>query len=109
MNPVRLIADPDTVLAFALGGIQGRVATTAAEAVAAVQALVDEVQREGGPQRAPVLILVSARVAALIRDYLSDLVLDTSAPLVLEIPGFGEPAGESRSQRRIKRVLGIRR
>ena len=108
MKPLQIVGDRDTVLAFALGGIPGRTAETAAEALAAVQAVVDAVRREGGPVRAPALVLVTYRTAALIRDYLSELILDPNAPLVLEIAGFGEPPGERLAQRSVERVLGIR-
>lgn len=107
MNPVQVIGDCDTVLAFALGGIPGRIARNAAEALAAVRAVVDEVRRGGGPVRAPALILVTYRTAALIDDYLSEIVLDAGGPLVLEIPGFGEPPGTRPAQRFVERVLGI--
>ena len=107
MNAVQVVGDRDTVLAFALGGIPGRVVHTPAEALAAVRAVVDAVEHDGGPQRAPTLILVTHRAAAMIDEYLSEIVLDARAPLVLEIPGFGEAPEARRTQRFVERVLGI--
>jgi vacuolar-type H+-ATPase subunit F/Vma7 len=108
MTPIQVIGDPDTVLAFALGGVEGQVARTATEARAAVQAVVDAVRRNGGPGRSPRLVLVTHHTAALLPAYLAAVMLDASAPLVLEIPGFGEPPGERPLQRFVERVLGIR-
>jgi vacuolar-type H+-ATPase subunit F/Vma7 len=90
MNPVEVIGDPETVLAFALGSIPGRVAQTAAEAQAAVEAALQASRRAGGPVRAPALLLITRRSAALIRAYLAQIILDARGPLILEIPGFGE-------------------
>ena len=108
MNPLHVIGDSDTVLAFALGGVPGRVAHTEHEARTAVDAVVQAVSRGGGVLRAPALILITHRMAALIRPYLHALILDAEAPLVLEIPGFGELHDEGPGDRFVERVLGIR-
>lgn len=108
MNPIQVVGDADTVLAFALGGVPGQIAGNGAEAHAALETIVNQLRAEGGPVRSPALVLVTQRVAHLIRDYLNELVLDPSAPVVLEIPGFVDGGGERPLERFVQRVLGVR-
>jgi vacuolar-type H+-ATPase subunit F/Vma7 len=107
MNAIEIIGDPTTVLAFALGGVPGRVAETADEARAAIEAVVNEVRSHDGPVRSPTLLLVTQGTADRIREYLDGVILDASGPLVVEIPGFGEPQRKSPVARFVARVLGI--
>jgi vacuolar-type H+-ATPase subunit F/Vma7 len=107
MTPIEVVGDRDTVLAFQLGGVPGRIVETAEEARAAVAAAVAAVHRDGGPARRPVLLLVTRGTAEPIREYLDRVILDRAGPLVLEIPGFGEPAGERPVERFVERVLGM--
>ena len=107
MNPLHVIGDPETVLAFALGGVPGDAVHSAAEARAAVDTLAGAVRDAGGPVRAPILILMTGAVAAGIRAYLDALVLDAAAPLILEIPGFAEPSGRYGGDRFVERVLRV--
>ena len=106
MNPIQVLGDADTVLAFGLGGIPGRVVSSAAEVRAALDAVAHEraQQAEGGA----VLVLVTQGAAALVGDDLQRVVLDPDGPLIVEIPGFGEPSRESPLQRFVQRVLGVR-
>ena len=108
MNPIHVLGDADTVLAFALGGIPGRAVSNAAEARAAIESVSRESAQHDGPERRPVLVLVTQRTAALIGDDLQRMVLDPRSPLVVEIPGFAEPSGERPVQRFVQRVLGVR-
>jgi vacuolar-type H+-ATPase subunit F/Vma7 len=103
MTPLTIIGDRETVLAFRLGGVPGQVVETPAEARAAVAAA----HRERRPGDPPALVVVTRGTAEHIRDYLDGVMLDPAAPLVLEIPGFGEPAGERPVERFVERVLGI--
>jgi vacuolar-type H+-ATPase subunit F/Vma7 len=107
MTPIQIIGDETTVLAFAVGGIPGRVVHTADEARAAIEALISEVRQAGGPARHPALLLLTHGTAERIRAYLDAVILDASAPLVLEIPGFGEPPGKSPLAGFVERVLGM--
>jgi vacuolar-type H+-ATPase subunit F/Vma7 len=107
MVPIQIIGDADTVLAFDLGGIPGQVAETAEAAYAAVESVVSDLRHNGGLGRRPALLLVTHGVAGRVRDELDRLILDPNAPLVLEIPGAGEPLGESPVERFVERVLGI--
>lgn len=107
MTPIQIIGDEATVLAFALGGIPGHVVNTANEARAAIEVLIDDVRHHGGPVRQPTLLLVTQATAERIREYLDTVILDAGGPLVLEIPGFGEPLGRSPVTRFVERVLGM--
>jgi vacuolar-type H+-ATPase subunit F/Vma7 len=107
MIPVRVIGDADTVLAFGLGGVPGRVVRSAEEAHAAVEDVVTAVRRAGGPVQHPTLLLVTTATAQRIRDYLDAVMLDANAPLILEITGFGEKPSESPVERFVERVLGV--
>lgn len=107
MNPVSIVGDSRTVLAFALGGVPGRAAGTAAQTRAALEAAVAEA-RTAAPGARAALLLVTRGAANFVREELDLLTLDPTAPLIVEIPGFGEPAGESRVERFVERVLGVR-
>ncbi len=93
MSSLHVIGDADTVLAFALGGIPGEVAETAAEVGAAVDAAVGALQAHGGPLRAPMLLLITRTAAEQIRAQLERIVIDPRAPLVVEIPGANDAPG----------------
>ncbi len=107
MNPLQLIGDRDTVLALSLGGIPGEVATDAGAARAALERHRQEIAGAGGMARQPSLLLITSGVARLIRDLLAELILDPEAPLILEIPGFGEAGGEAGAEKFVRRVLGL--
>lgn len=109
MNPIQLLGDADTVLAFALGGIPGRVVSSAADVRAAIDAVAQErARQQDGREQQPVLVLVTQSAAALIGDDLHRAVLDPHGPLIVEIRGFGDPPSESPLQRFVQRVLGVR-
>jgi len=107
MNAIQIIGDANSVLAFALGGVPGHVVASAEEARAAVDDVVDAVRRAGGPVRSPTLLLVTSAMARQIRSHLDAVMLDASAPLILEFPGFGEAASETPVERLVNRVLGV--
>jgi vacuolar-type H+-ATPase subunit F/Vma7 len=107
MTAIRLIGDADTVLAFALGGVPGQVTESAAEAEAAVGDIVRLVRSAGGLLQCPTLLLITHGVAAMIRSYLNDVMLDPAAPVVVEIPGFGEPLGTNPLAAFVRRAVGV--
>jgi vacuolar-type H+-ATPase subunit F/Vma7 len=107
MTPVTVVGDRDTVLAFGLGGVPGRIVQTATEARAAIAAVVDALHRDGGPAGRPTLVLVTCGVAERVRAYLDEVMLDPAGPIVLEVPGFGEAAGGRPVERFVERVLGV--
>jgi len=106
-NPIQVLGDRDTVLAFALGGVPGRAVQTGDEARAAIDAMVREVRESGGTVAHPRLLLVTLGVADSVRDHLDAVILDANGPLVLEIPGLGEPLGQSPAESFVQRVLGV--
>lgn len=107
MTPIQIIGDEHTILAFALGGIPGHVARTPDEARRIIEMIISEVRQHGGPARHPALLLVTQGTAERIRDYLDEVTLDATGPLILEIPGFEEPQGRSSATRFVARVLGM--
>lgn len=106
MNAIQILGDPESVLAFALGGVPGHVATTAEAARAALAGAARAVAAGGGPVQHPLLLLVTHGTARLIRDELNQVALDPLGPLVLEIPGFADPLGVNPVERFVQRVLG---
>ena len=107
MSAVQVLGDANTVLAFALGGVPGRVVRTAADARAAVTAILTAAHAPAEAGQAPTLLLVTSRVAELARDVLEPASLDAHGPLVLEIPGFGEAPGRDPVGDFVERVLGV--
>jgi vacuolar-type H+-ATPase subunit F/Vma7 len=107
MNAIQVLGDAETVLAFALGGVPGRVVQTVDEARAVVDGVVNDIHRNAPAQHQPVLLLVTQGTADLIRSDLNRVILDSRGPLILEIPGFGEPLGQSSVARFVRRVLGV--
>ena len=107
MTQIEVIGDRDTVLAFRLGGVPGRVVQSAEEARAAIAAAIADVHRNGGPARRPLLLLVTCGIAERIREDLDRVMLDPGGPLILEVPGLGEAPGDRPVERFIERVLGI--
>jgi len=107
MKPIQVVGDRDTVLTFQLGGIPGQIAHTAADARAAITTAITAVRGGGGLGRAPALLLVTHGTAEGIRDFLDGVILDPAAPLILEIPGAGEPMGERPVEAFVERVLGM--
>ena len=107
MNPIHVIGDADTVLAFALGGVPGQVVPSADEARAAVDAVLDAVRHAGGSVQQPTLLLVTTATAERIHDHLDRVALDANAPLILEFTGFRDPPSKSPVERFVARVLGV--
>ena len=105
MNPLVVLGDADTVLAFALGGVRGHVAQSVEQAQAAWHDLLGEESTHDPPA----LVLVTHAVAAHLRDELAQLRRQAAAPLVVEIRGFAEAPQESTSARLVGRMLGAGR
>lgn len=108
MSPLLVVGDADTVLAFALGGISGRVVRSAADARRAVTDAIDVMRANGASGGAPRLLVITCRIAEMVRDILDPAVLNEHGPLVLEIPGFDEAPGRDPVGQFVERVLGVR-
>ncbi|MDI6450326.1 V-type ATP synthase subunit F [Anaerobaca lacustris] len=73
-----IIGDEETVLGFAIVGVLGKVATNAEEALRAFQDIVADKETS--------IVIVTERVADMIRPTVDRYVFRESFPLVVEIP-----------------------
>lgn len=73
-----VMGDEDTVLGFGMVGVDGRVATTVAEAEAAFDAAMAD--KDIG------ILVVTERAAQLIRPRVDRLLFSDDFPLIVEIP-----------------------
>ena len=73
-----VIADHSTCLAFSLGGIRTRAVKGREEALAALEFAIDN-QKIG-------LVLISEKIAALVRPEMDKILYTMHRPLVVEIP-----------------------
>ena len=73
-----VIADEDTVLGFGILGVSGRVATDTEQAQRAFEALLDDKQVG--------IIIITERIADMIRPLVNRYLFTISFPLVVEIP-----------------------
>jgi vacuolar-type H+-ATPase subunit F/Vma7 len=96
-----VIGSQDAVWGFALAGVQGRVVTSAAE----LHVALDEAMESGEYG----IVLVTDDVADLARERVDTLVVRSTAPLVVEIPGPGGPRPDRLPLGEVlRRTLGIR-
>lgn len=95
-----VIGDENTVIGFALVGIEGAVATTEEEARTALNRVLE---REGVE-----IVLVSEAWAAKMRDTVDRLKMTQMHPLVLEIPAEGTEPPEESLRALIQRAVGVR-
>ena len=73
-----IIGDEDTVLGFGIVGVSGKIATNPDEAQRAFQAILED--RETG------IIIITERIADMIRPTIDKFLFTVSFPLVVEIP-----------------------
>jgi V/A-type H+-transporting ATPase subunit F len=76
-----IIGDEDTILGFGIVGVDGKVANNAEEAQRAFDALLED--KETG------IIIVTERIADMIRATVDRYLFTMSFPLVVEIPDRG--------------------
>ena len=95
-----IIGSPDAVRGFALAGVRGRIVETAEELDRALDAALEEDID---------ILLVTEDVAELDRDRVDMLMVRSTAPWVVEIPGPGGPDPERPSlSELIRRTIGVR-
>lgn len=96
-----VLGDEDTVLGFALAGVEGRVAMTREEAETGLsEALADD--RFG-------IILITERTAELIRGRVDTYIFSRSFPLIVEIPDrLGPVAGRPKLREMVNQAIGIK-
>jgi len=73
-----IIGDEDTVLGFRMVGVTGKVATNSGEAKRAFDAMLED--------RDNCIIIITERVADMIRPIVDKFLFAESFPLIVEIP-----------------------
>ena len=96
-----IIGDQDTVLGFNLVGIEGEVVSTTEEVQTSLKKAF---QMEGLG-----IIIISERLASLVRDEVDQYFYKTSFPLIIEIPDRLGPMERKGSIRDvIRKAVGVR-
>ncbi len=98
---VLVIGHPEAVLGFSLAGVDGRVATTAAE----INSALDDAlaAREVG------VVLVTREAARLVQPRMDELTLHSTLPLIVEIPSpQAAEADEPSLSDVVLRAIGIK-
>jgi V/A-type H+/Na+-transporting ATPase subunit F len=96
-----IIGDEDAVMGFGIVGIQGRVAANAEQARQAFETL----------QKDPDIgiILITERVAEMIRPLMDAYMLSTSFPLMVEVPDRKGPLPDRVGiQAMVNKAIGIK-
>ena len=96
---IHVIGDENAIVGFALVGIGGEVATTAEEARAALERAL-QAEDIG-------ILLVTADVAALMREDIDRLKMSRVEPVIVEIPASGEKAPLVGLRTLVQEALGI--
>ena len=96
-----IIGDEDTVIGFGILGVPGKVATNADEAQRAFQSLLDN-QDVG-------IIIITERVADMIRPIVNKYLFTIGFPLVVEIPDrHGTKPGRPGIKEMANAAIGIK-
>ena len=96
-----IIGDEDAVMGFGIVGVQGRVAASAEEARQAFETLRKE------PDVG--IILITERVAEMIRPLMDAYMLSTSFPLMVEVPDRkGSLPGRAGIKAMVNTAIGIK-
>ncbi len=95
------IADEETVRGFRLAGVEGRVVTSAPEAVEALHQAAARAQYG--------IILLTQPAGAWMREQVDAFRLERDRPLLVEIPGPDGPlAGRKTLRQLVSSAVGIR-
>lgn len=96
-----VIGNQDAVWGFALAGVRGQIVTTAEELNHALDAALRD--KELG------IVLVTEDAADLARQRVDELMIRSTIPLVVEIPGpEGQRPGRASLSDVIRRTIGVR-
>ena len=96
-----IIGDEDTVLGFGIVGVLGKVATTPDQAQRAFKAILQE--KDTG------IIIITERVADMIRPLVNKFLFTSSFPLVVEIPDRNGPKPDRPGiKEMVNTAIGIR-
>ena len=96
-----IIGDEETVLGFGIVGVTGKVATTPDEALRAFQSVIED--RQTG------IVIVTERVADMMRAVIDKYLFAESFPLVVEIPDrHGSKPDRPGIKEMVNRAIGIK-
>lgn len=96
-----IIGDEDAVLGFGMVGVSGKVAVDADEAMRAFQAILED--KETG------IIIITERVADMIRPIVDKYLFTESFPLIVEIPGRrGTKPGRPGIREMVNAAIGLK-
>ena len=96
-----IIGDEDTVLGFGLVGVEGKVVSSVAQAQEAFSGALD--QSDIG------IVIVTERVADLIRPQVDRFIFTRSFPLIVEIPDRQGPlSGKPGIREMVNQAIGIK-
>ena len=96
-----IIGDEDAVLGFGMVGVKGRVASSPAEAESAFRAALED--KETG------IVIITERVAELIRPVIDRFLFTENLPLVVEIPDrVGPVSGRPNIREMVNTAIGIK-
>jgi V/A-type H+/Na+-transporting ATPase subunit F len=94
-----VIGNEDCVLGFALVGVAGQAVYDKAEAERVLDACLAD--------KSIVLLLMTSDVAQWTRERVDILKVNTTLPLVVEIPGEGEQIGALSLKEYVQRAIGL--
>lgn len=96
-----IIGDEDTVLGFGMVGVSGKVATSAEEAQRAFQAILED--------RETSIIIITERIADMIRSTVDKYLFTVSFPLIVEIPDRnGTKPGRPGIKEMVNTAIGLK-
>jgi len=96
-----IIGDEDSVLGFGIVGVSGKVARNAEEAKLAFEAMLED--RQAG------IIIITERVAEMIRPLVNKYLFTARFPLIVEIPDRRGPrAGRADIKEMVNSAIGIK-
>lgn len=96
-----IIGDEDAVLGFGMVGVSGKVALDADQAKRAFEAMLEDEQTG--------VIIITERVADMIRPIVDKYLFTESFPLIVEIPGRGpRKPGRAGIREMVNAAIGLK-
>jgi len=96
-----IIGDEDTVLGFGMVGVSGKVADNADDARRAFKAVIEDKETS--------IIIITERIADMIRPIVDKYLFTVSFPLIVEIPDReGSKPGRPGIKEMVNTAIGIR-
>jgi len=96
-----IIGDEDTVLGFGMVGVSGKVVVNADEAQLAFQAMLEDKETS--------IIIITERIADMIRSTVNKYLFTVSFPLIVEIPDRkGTKPGRPGIKEMVNTAIGLK-